>query len=161
MKSLRKWATPLTVATFLIMGVTGTLMFFHLETTLGKVIHEWAGWLMLAGVGAHLVLNWRPFTTYLKRPLAMGIMGGGALLLAVTFLPIGPTGGGNPMMAVMQAMETAELETVIALSGKDLDTGLAALKDAGFDAGADKTLGDLSGGNRGMQFQVIETLFTR
>lgn len=24
-------------------------MFFHLETTLGKVIHEWAGWLLLIG----------------------------------------------------------------------------------------------------------------
>ena len=31
MSTLRNWATPLTVATFLFMGVTGVLMFFHLK----------------------------------------------------------------------------------------------------------------------------------
>ena len=160
MKSLRTWATPLTVASFLIMGVTGTLMFFHLETALGKVIHEWAGWAMLVGVGAHMVLNWRPFTTYLKRPVAVGIMAVGAGLLSLTFLPIGPQGG-NPMMAVMQAMERADVETVIALSGQELDAGLAALKAAGYTATGDQPMQALTGGNRGTQFEVISLLFTR
>ena len=52
MKSLRLWATPLIVGSFLIMGVSGVLMFFHLETTLMKVVHEWAGWAMVAGAVA-------------------------------------------------------------------------------------------------------------
>ncbi len=159
MKTLRKWATPLTVASFLIMGVTGTLMFFRLETTLGKVVHEWAGWVMLIGVGAHLVLNWRPFTTYLKRPMAAGIMGVGAALLALTFLPIGP-GGGNPMIAVLQAVEQADVRTVIALSGQELDAGLAALNEAGFAATGDQPMQALTGGHRGTQFEVINVLFT-
>lgn len=160
MTSLRKWATPLTVASFLIMGVTGTLMFFHLETTLGKVVHEWASWAMLVGVGAHLVLNWRPFASYLKRPLAAGIMAVGAGLVALTFLPIGPEGG-NPTMAVMRAMGQADVETVIALSGQELDAGLAALKAAGFEATGDQPLQVLTGGDRGAQFEVINALFTR
>ena len=160
MKSLRRWATPLTIASFLIMGVTGTLMFFHLETTLGKVVHEWAGWAMLVGVGAHLALNWRPFTTYLKRPLAMGIMGVGTALLVMTFLPLGPEGG-NPMMAVVQAVEQADMETVIALSGQELDAGLTALKEAGFEVEAGQSIRDLAEGDRGVQMQMIQTLFTR
>ena len=47
MSSLRKWATPLTVASFLIMGVTGILMFFHLDSGLNGPLQEWAGGLML------------------------------------------------------------------------------------------------------------------
>lgn len=43
MSSLRKWATPLTIGSFLLMGVTGILMFFHLDIGLNKLAHEWAG----------------------------------------------------------------------------------------------------------------------
>jgi len=86
MSTLRNWATPLTVATFLFMGVTGILMFFHMDSALNKLLHEWGGWLMVIGVLAHLLLNWRPFTSYLKRPLegyhGAGGRGSGGVLLA-------------------------------------------------------------------------------
>lgn len=40
----RNWATPLTIGSFLLMAVTGLLMFFHLDTGLNKAAHEWLGW---------------------------------------------------------------------------------------------------------------------
>jgi len=75
MKSLRSWATPLRAGRFLIMGVSRHLTVLHVETAVMKVIHEWAGWIMVAGAIAHIVLTWRAFTTYFKRPLATRFMG--------------------------------------------------------------------------------------
>ena len=157
MKSLRIWATPLTVGSFLIMGVTGILMFFHVDSGLNGFIHEWAGWAMVVGVGAHLAMNWRAFSTYFKRPLAKGIMGLGAVLLALSFVPV--EGGGSPVQSVMQAVAQSDVQTVIALSGQELDTGLALLAEAGIAAQADAQMQDITGGDRGVQMQVIETLF--
>lgn len=157
MSGLRKWATPLTVGTFLIMGVTGVLMFFHLESMLNKVIHEWAGWAMVVGVGAHLVLNWRAFTTYFKRPLAKGIMVFSALLLVVSFLPT--NGGGNPMKMAVDKMQDAPVEAVIAVSGMGLADGMQALADAGVDVAMGQSLSAASGGDRGVQMAAMQALF--
>ena len=87
--SLRAWATPLVVGSFLVMASSGMLMFFHLNTGLMKGLHEWAGLVMVVGGVAHLMLNWRPFTTYFKRPLAGTIMGLGAIALGASFVPVG------------------------------------------------------------------------
>ena len=72
--TLRSWATPLVIATFAVSGVTGILMFLHADSGLNKLAHEWIGLAMVAAVLAHLVLNWRAFTTYFRRPLAQVIM---------------------------------------------------------------------------------------
>lgn len=158
MKFLRIWATPLIIGSFLVMGVTGVLMFFHLDSGLNKVIHEWAGWAMLAGFAAHLAINWRPFLAYFKRPLAAGIMGVGALALAVSFVPAGE-GGGSPVMAVMKALGASDVDAVIALSGQELDTGLAKLRAAGFTVEPGTPMQALTGGDRSEQGRIIGLLF--
>jgi hypothetical protein len=61
----REWATPLTAGTFLLMAVTGVLIFFHLDSGLNKAAHEWLGWAMIVGVAAHIVANLPAFKRYL------------------------------------------------------------------------------------------------
>lgn len=161
MKSLRSWATPLIIGSFLIMGVSGVLMFFHAETTLMKVIHEWAGWAMVVGAGAHLLLNWRAFTTYFKRPLATGIMGVSAVLLALTFLPVGPTeNSGDITRVALTALSGGQIETLAELAGQDTEVVLAQLGAAGVTAGAADTPASLAAGDRAAEMQIISTIFT-
>jgi len=56
------------------MGVAGVLTFFHLDSGLNKIVHEWASWAMLIGVGAHLVLNWRALAGYFGRSVALCLL---------------------------------------------------------------------------------------
>lgn len=162
MKSLRAWATPLTVGTFLVISVTGVLMFFHADSGLNKVIHEWIGLAMVAAVGAHLLLNWRAFTTYFKRPLAVTVMGVGAAVLAASFLLGGATEGGpDGMRALMMSVGNARIETLADLAGKDTETVLTSLDAAGYTAEASETLATLSGGDRTAQDQIISVVFAR
>ncbi len=57
MSTLRKFATPLTIGTFLIVGITGTFWYFHIVTDLGRWLHEIIGLAMMAVVVFHVVLN--------------------------------------------------------------------------------------------------------
>lgn len=159
MSTLRKWATPLTVGSFLVMGVTGTLMFFRLNTMVGKVIHEWAGWLMLVGVGAHIVLNWRALTTYFKRPLAIWIMGVGAVLTIATVLPIG-SAVETPVRRMVMAVAQADEATLMALSGYDLQEGRALLSAAGVALQPGQSLADATAGDVGLQSAAMSALFS-
>ena len=162
MKSLRAWATPVTIGAFLIMAVTGVLMFFHANTGLNKVVHEWAGLIMVAAVVAHLLLNFRAFTTYFKRPLALGFMGLGAAVLGLSFLSLGGTdGGADGMRTAMMALGNARIETLAELSGEDLDAVLAKLGAAGIEASAGQALTELTAGDRGKQDRIIGLIFAR
>ena len=94
--SLRSWATPLVIGSFLVMAGTGVLMFFHLDSGLNKGLHEWAGLVMVGAGFGHIALNWRPFMMYFRRPVARTLIGGGAVILALSFVPLTGTGGINP-----------------------------------------------------------------
>ena len=101
MSNIRAWATPLTIGAFLLSGVTGILMFFHLDSGLNKAAHEWLSWALVAGVGLHLAANFRAFKGYLKRPRAMAVVAAFAVLLGVSFLPLAGEGRGSPVAAVI------------------------------------------------------------
>ncbi|WP_243613921.1 DUF4405 domain-containing protein [Shimia aestuarii] len=155
---LRKWATPLTIGSFLVMGVTGTLMFFHLDEGLNKLLHEWAGWAMLVAVGAHVLLNWRAFQIYFKRPVALGIMVVAAGALLLSFVPV-DAGGGSPVPHVMRALSDAPVEHVIAIAGVDLQEGLTRLREAGYPIEAGQAIADVAQGDRGASMTAMKSLF--
>lgn len=158
--SLRSWATPLTVGSFLLIAVTGVLMFFHLETGLNKLVHEWLGWALVLGVAAHLWLNWRAFTTYFKRPGAVAIMAAGGVLLLTSFVPVGATGGAVPIRAVLSGLAEAPISTLAEVVGKDTGQVLAALGASYPDATADQSLTDLAGGNAEAAVGLLGQVFT-
>jgi len=158
MKTLRKWATPATIGSFILMAVTGVLMFFHLDSGFNKLVHEWASWAMVAGVAAHLTVNYRAFLNYLKRPLAVGVVGVFAVVLGLSFIPANGGGPDETVGKVMQALTAAPVVQVIALSGQDTDEGLARLAQAGVQASADQTLAEISGGNRKREMQILGLL---
>jgi hypothetical protein len=63
--SSRRWATKLIIGAFLLMAVTGVLMFFELEHGLVVVVHQWSSWLLLIGAVGHLTANIRPLKNHL------------------------------------------------------------------------------------------------
>ncbi|MDK3017133.1 DUF4405 domain-containing protein [Pseudodonghicola flavimaris] len=157
MKVIRKWATPLTMGAFLLSAVTGILMFFHWDSGYNKLAHEWLSWAMVAGVGAHVLVNFRAFKTYFRKPLALGIVGVFAGVLAVSFVPA-PQGSGSPVAMVMRTLNAAPIETVIALSGSDTATGLQKLASAGIEATPGQSLAALTGGDRNQQVSILRLL---
>ena len=148
MKHLRAYATPLTIGTFLNMGATGILLFFHTNTTLNKVVHEYVGLVMVAAVILHVVLNWRAFQTYFKRPVALTLMGASAVMLAASFVSLGEeTGGTRPDLAVLQMVSSASLTDLAPIMGTDAADLVARLAEQGVTATPDQTLIDLSNGD--------------
>jgi len=62
--SMKSWATPLAIGSFIILAVTGILMFFKVEAGYIKPVHEWLNWAMVAGVVLHTIANWKAFLSY-------------------------------------------------------------------------------------------------
>jgi hypothetical protein len=111
---------------------------------------------------AHVVLNWRAFTLYFKRPVAGTIMALGAIVLGLSAVLSGGEGGGNPMVAVMGGLGQSRIEQLAVLRGQDPQELSARLQQMGYtDAAPDQTVAALSGGDRGAQGAILSAIFAQ
>jgi hypothetical protein len=161
----RQWATPLVIGAFAIMSVTGTLMFFHLNSVLSKPVHEWAGLVLVAGVILHVVVNWRAFKSYFSGLLGLAIIGLGVVILALSFLPLGGAkGGGGPSAPVlaMNAIAKASISNVAALTGRPVAQVMEDLSKAGISLpSAEASIDSATRGDRALQGKAMAVLFRK
>ena len=156
MRIQREWATPLTAGAFGLLAVTGVLMFFHLDTGLNKAAHEWLGWVLLAGVGLHLASNFMAFQRYLRMPRSRAVLAGFALLLGLSFLPLGGAGGEPPFVAPLATLAAAPLSVLAAVAGSSPDDMARRLAAAGLPgATASSSVLQLAGPDRKQQIRVL------
>lgn len=156
----RKIITPLTIGVFLVMAVTGFLMFFHWNTGMNKLAHEWIGMLMIVVIALHVALNFKSFKRYFSDTAGRLIMAAFAILLALTFV-ISPSkggreGGGSPVKAMMDTMSHASIAQIAELKDTDSQALLDKLEQAGYqDVTENQTIEEIAGGNRGATGKVL------
>jgi hypothetical protein len=92
MNKLRSWVTPTTIGSFLLLGVTGLLMFVGVRGGLIVVAHEWLSPIFVCGACAHIWLNWGAVRANLSRARGIVIVGLFAALLAVSVAPFEEAG---------------------------------------------------------------------
>lgn len=127
---MKSWATPLATGTFIILAVTGILMFFKIETGFIGPVHEWLSWALTAGVALHIAANWKSFTAYFSRKPALAIIGTGLLVTLISvFAPVKKES--NPRMNILRAVESSSLETVAGVAAEKSETIISKLQSKG------------------------------
>lgn len=162
MKISRDWATSVTIGGFGLMAVTGVLLFFHADSGLNKLAHEWLGWIFVGGVALHAVVNWGAFKRYFlsSRP-GRAMIALFAVALVASFAPLGGKAGGKPPMLAMNAVLEAPLSAVAPLTGRPVETLVAQLNGAGFAvSGPEANLASVAP-DRAAQGKVLALLFKR
>ncbi len=81
-KRLRSWVTQITIGSFLVVGVTGLLMFLGVNGGLIVVAHEWISIIFLVVASLHTWLNFGAVRKSLSRARGIIIVGFFAALLA-------------------------------------------------------------------------------
>ena len=156
----RTWITPLVIGSFVLISVTGGLMFFHLDSGLNKLVHEWFSWLFVAGGALHLALHHASFKKYLAARTGRWVMAGGVLLLGASFIPLGGAGGAKPpFVAPMQAMAVAPLPVLAQVARIDLPELQARLGRQGLQVqDPAQSIRDLVGADLGAQMRTLSAV---
>jgi hypothetical protein len=152
MKKLRAWVTPITIGSFLLIGVTGVLMFFKVAGSLVIVAHEWLSPVFVVGSCLHVWLNWGAVRANLTRARGIAIVGVFAALLGVSVAPFEAVeeiarqhGHGEQAMGRQAAelMLQARISTVAELTGRTPQQLRERLGRHGIRVATDKvTLGE-------------------
>ncbi|RXK82578.1 DUF4405 domain-containing protein [Chlorobaculum sp. 24CR] len=161
--TIRSWATPLVTGALLISAVTGVLLFFKFEQGLVKPVHEWLGWLLVAGVALHVVANWKAFTGYFSKKLAMSIIGLCAVVTVVSVMPFlgndEHENGKRVARASAKALETSSIETVALVAKQSPGELIARLKNDGVTVNApSETIAEIAAANGKKAPELLGTL---
>ncbi len=148
---LKKNATPLCVAVFLLIGFSGCLLFFGVHNHDLVELHEKFGIAFVVLAILHLVRNWKSFTILLRRRVNPWIIGGiaalGLILIGSTLFASGP-GRGSPIRGSVMAAELMAhqpLAQTAAALGMDKDEMMGRLVKSGVKISAgDTSLADIS-----------------
>jgi hypothetical protein len=162
-KVSRDWATPLTVGAFMLLASTGALMFFHLDSGMNKLAHEWLSWLLLAGVALHATSNWAG----LKKHLGAGgrgrwFLAAFVVLFGLSFLrpPGAEAKKPSPARLALKAMLAAPLRDLAPLSGRPAEQLLQDLRAADLKIDSDsQPLAAVTRGDRGAEGRALEVVF--
>ncbi|MDR3369463.1 DUF4405 domain-containing protein [Rhodoferax sp.] len=157
----RPWITPLVIGIFSLMAITGSLMFFHLDTGLNKSAHEWLGWALAVGVVLHVLLNLNAFKRHLANTTGRWVLVASAAVLGLSFIPLGgEVGGKPPFVAPVQALARAPLTTVADVAGVNVTEMRARLTAAGVTSQSDtQSIQDLVGADMGQQMRTLGKVF--
>jgi Domain of unknown function (DUF4405) len=155
---LRPWATPVTIGAFLLMSATGVMMFFGWDRGLTSEAHEWFSWIFLAGVGAHIAANFRPFVNHLKSRWGKASIAVFSVILVASFFA-GIGAGGQLLRAVERALVEAPLSTLASLTHTSPDALERKLSAHGISANSKQSVRELAGENQLREMRLLEVVF--
>jgi hypothetical protein len=142
--SVRKWATPLTIAAFALMSGTGVLMFFEYDKGITTVVHQWFSWIFLLGAGGHIVANWRPLKNHVATRWGSAAMSAAVVVFAASFFAWGMVTGPQLERPIEISLADASLSSLARLrrvSDQELVDRFAA---RGIRAAREDTLRDIA-----------------
>lgn len=154
----REWITPLAVGSFLLSAVTGILIFFHIDTGLNKLAHEWLSWVLLGSVSLHVAVNFIGFKYHLNARRGQMLIGAFALVLLLSFIPAGKKSE-PPFIAPIRALSQAPLTTLALVAHVSPEQLHERLAKAGLQPQSDQqSLSDLIGPDMKKQVHLLRTL---
>lgn len=157
--SLRPWATPLTIGAFVLMAVSGVMMFFHVMPGYITYAHRWLSWLFLLGAGAHIILNNRALVRHLGSAWGRTSLTVFTLALIVSTFSFGQVTAPQLERRVSEKLVEARLSTLADLTRTNQTGLLRKLAGHGVRARPDQTVKEVATEHGIEDFHILGLIF--
>jgi hypothetical protein len=150
---IRKYSTQFSTAAFVVVGITGVMMFVGVRNHQISIFHEWFGVGFAVVAVLHVLRNGKAFTAMIKQtrsPIIIGLLGGLGILMVVASFFASGSGQGNPNRAqavVVQQLAGAPISQIAPAFGLTGDQAVARLRHGGVTVkGSGQSLTDIARG---------------
>lgn len=154
----RDLATSITTFTFIIISITGIMMFFHIFDQYTKQMHEILGLVFVLVAAFHIVFNWKAMTNYFKKK---SFVFSALLVLAISagfIVNADNNQGEHPSRTVMNAVFNAPLSEAISILGKDIKLSNQRLQESGFILENTNSIEEISVKNKTSPFEIVQII---
>lgn len=152
----RKPATSLTIGLFIVMSISGMLIFFEFGTGGIRATHEWTSIAFTVAALMHILAHQKPFTRYFKERTVAYIL---AACVAGGLLYVQSRNDLYAAEEVFQEVIHSELSGLTPLFGEDIGSVKQKISDLGVTV-TDPTLSifELAESNNKDVYDIIEPL---
>jgi len=152
-------ATSLTTFAFIVMGLTGVLMYFHILDNYTKELHQILGLAFVAIIFAHVFFNWKAMKKYFKKKIFY-VSAGIISAVSLGFILTAPTGP-NVKRILFNSVLQNPIEKTSVLFVDSYDIAKKRLEDAGLHVESNKSLKELAMINQTSPFELIDTILKK
>lgn len=126
----KRYVSIVLTAVFVVVSVTGALMFFMIESHAMNTVHAWLGMAFVAIGIYHLIKNFSPFKSYLKYKSSFVIL---TLILVTSIWYAKPVDSQlvSPKKEIMKAVFMQPISTVSIFFKKDISKTINYLESRG------------------------------
>ena len=153
---LRDLATSITTFLFLVMSITGVLMYFHILDNFTKQMHEIMGLGFVAIVLFHVFYNWKSMKSYFAKKVFLysAVI---VFLISSGFIvnSILTPKNDSSKRVIISSVLSAPLVDSLVLFNSNMDLAKAKLEKAGLKMGNAKTFQEIARENRVNPFEIV------
>lgn len=158
--TLRDFATSFTTLMFLVIGLSGVMMFFHFFDSYVKELHEILGLVFVAAAILHVVANWKAMKNYFSKKVFLG-----AILLTVIvsagFVVSSLNKGENPKGVMMGRVLNGPSIITFQLLNGDYNRAVEKLKAQNIIVTEGKSIGEIAKENKTSPFKIVQIISTK
>lgn len=158
---LRTWSTPLTIGSFVLMAVTGVMMFFDVAPGYVSFAHEWASWFFLVGTAGHVAVNFRPLRRHLRSNWGRANVVIFSTALVVSMFSFGRITAPQLKWPISNALVQAPLSALADLTHTGPAELVARLEQHGLSATPEQNIMHLADKHDMDEFHILGLVFLR
>lgn len=148
-------ATSLTTGFFLIISISGLMLFLHLFNMQVKTLHEYLGLAFVVAVLFHLFYNWKSMKKYFsKKTFYMSLFL--SVVVSLVFVVQSSSKGTNPRNMIIQSILNAPIEKSYSIL--NIKNAQEKLLKYNIKRNEEKTILDLAKANKTSPFKLISIL---
>jgi membrane protease YdiL (CAAX protease family) len=159
-KSIQKeWATSLVTYIFLVIGITGVMMFFHILDVYTKQMHEILGLAFVVAAALHIWVNFKSMKNYFSnhRFLFSGVFISSLVLIFILNTQNTPSVKGMIFNSVLEG----ELSKVIHFLNIDETQAKKQLQQKGIDIQNFDSLRSIAKANKTSPFEILAIMVNK
>lgn len=150
-------ATSLTTALFLVIGISGIMMFFHFFDSNVKELHEILGLAFIGAVIFHLFYNWKSMKSYFnKKTFFISLV----LTAIISFGFVLQSGqeGENPKRVIINSILNAPIEKSFSILNLEYNTAIKKLENKSIFISENSSIETIAKENQMSPFKIISIL---
>lgn len=153
----RDIATSFTTLLFLVIGISGIMMYFHINNGLVKNLHEILGLIFISAVLFHVIFNWASMKKYFSKKIFITAT---IIVTVVSSLFIYESSNNkeNPKMLLIQKVLNAPLQVSLKLLDGNYENAIQKLKKENIIIPENTTISKIADKNKVSPFKIVSII---
>ncbi len=147
-------ATSLTSTIFLVIGITGVMMYFHILDAFTKNMHEILGLVFVGAVVFHVFFHWHSMKKYFTKKVFLSSLL--VVFIVVSgFIYNSSNAGVNPKQSVIEAVLKAPIKESIRILGSNMQSVESKFKNSDIKFEKEVSILEIAQSNNTSPFRIV------